>query len=140
MIILFLLAVTYVHAQGGPLTVISNPNGAPAGLNLRELKSVFMGEKQRWRNGTKVLIALMKPATNTGRLISDKVYNMSSDQVNKFWLALVFQGKTESPVSFDSPDALVNFVNNNPGAIGILNQSDVPTDAAITLVDGKKAF
>ena len=65
---------------------------------------------------------------------------MSSDEVNKFWLALVFQGKADSPVSFDSADALENFVATIPGAIGIVEQSEVPADAQVTLVDGKKAF
>ncbi len=140
MIILLLLVAHLAQSQNAQLTVISNQKGAPAELKLEELRSIFMGEKQRWRNGTKVIIALMKPNTEIGRAISNKLYNMSSDEVNKFWLALVFQGKADSPVSFDSPEALENFVATNPGAIGIVQQSEVPADAQVTLVDGKKAF
>jgi ABC-type phosphate transport system substrate-binding protein len=140
MIILLLLVAHLAQSQSAQLTVISNQKGAPAALKLEELKSIFMGERQRWRNGTKVIIALMKPNTETGKVISNKLYNMSSDEVNKFWLALVFQGKADSPVSFDSPDALKNFVATNPGAIGIVEQNEVPADAQVTLVDGKKAF
>src|SRR4051794_27824287 len=140
MIILLLLVAHLAQSQNAQLTVISNQKGAPAELKLEELRSIFMGEKQRWRNGTKVIIALMKPNTEIGRAISNKLYNMSSDEVNKFWLALVFQGKADSPVSFDSPEALENFVATNPGAIGIVEQSEVPADAQVTLVDGKKAF
>ena len=92
MIFCLLLMTNFARSQNGQLTVISNQKGAPAVLKFDELKSIFMGERQRWRNGTKVLIALMKPNTGTGKIISSKVYNMSSDEVNKFWLALVFQG------------------------------------------------
>lgn len=143
MITLLLLITHFAQAQEVQLAVISNQKGAPAALTLDELKSIFMGEKQRWRNGTKVVIALMKPNTETGKIISSKLYNMSSDEVNKFWLALVFQGKADSPVSFDSPAALENFVATNPGAIGIVAQSDLPPDAQVaqvTLIDGKRAF
>jgi len=60
--------------------------------------------------------------------------------VNKFWLALVFQGKADSPVSFESVDALKTFVASNPGAIGIVEQDDVPANTQVTLIDGKKTF
>ena len=141
MIILLILVAHLAKAQNVQLTVISNQKGAPAALNLSELKSVFLGEKQRWRNGTKVVIALMKPNTATGKIISSKLYNMSSDEVNKFWLALVFQGKADSPVSFESAEALENFVSNNPGAIGIVPDNEsLPANTQVTLIDGKKSF
>ncbi len=132
LITLFLLAVQIAKSQDVPLTVISNQKGAPATLNLTELKSIFMGERQRWRNGTKVVIALMKPNTSTGKVISSKLYRMSSDEVNKLWLALVFQGKSDSPVSFDSAAALETFVANNPGAIGIVEENNVPENVQVT--------
>lgn len=140
MITLLMLGAFLAKSQDVPLTVISNQKGAPAALNFGELKSIFMGEKQRWRNGTKVVIAMMKPNTNTGKVISSKLYNMSSDEVNKFWLALVFQGKADSPVTFDNAEALENFVANNPGAIGIIPGDQPPADAQVTLIDGKKTF
>jgi hypothetical protein len=140
MIALLLLVTHLAKSQDGQLAVISNQKGAPPALDLEELKSIFMGERQRWRNGTKVVIALMKPNTETGKIISNKLYNMSSDEVNKFWLALVFQGKADSPVSFESAAALESFVASNPGAIGIVAQSDLPADAQVTLIDGKRAF
>ena len=138
--VLLFIIVNFAKSQDVPLTVISNQKGAPPTLNFGELKSIFMGEKQRWRNGTKVVIAIMKPNTTIGRVVSSKVYKMSSDEVNKFWLALVFQGKADSPVSFDSEEALENFVASNPGAIGIIQQDQPPTNAQVVLVDGKRSF
>ena len=135
-----MLMVNFANSQEVPLTVISNQKGAPPALNLTDVISIFKGERQRWHNGTKIIIAMMKPNTSIGKVISSKVYNMSSDEVNKFWLALVFQGKVDSPVSFDSADALVNFVASNPGAIGIIQEDQLPANAQVTLVNGKKTF
>src|SRR4051812_9986011 len=139
-IAMLMLKVNLIKSQDVPLTVISNQKGAPPALNLVELRSIFMGERQRWRNGTKVIIAMMKPNTTTGKVISNKVYHMSSDEVNKLWLALVFQGKADSPVSFDTAEALENFVTSNPGAIGIIQEDQIPANAQVTLIDGKKTF
>lgn len=127
-----------VVAQSPPLTVISNVKGAPSTLTFSELRSIFMGEQQRWKGGTKITIALMKTNTPAGKNTSLKVYGMSGNELNKFWLALVFQGKAGSPNFFNSASELESFVAQNPGAIGILDQ--VASDDAIRKiqVEGEK--
>ena len=79
------------------IMVIANEKGAPTTLTMKELKSIFQGEKQRWNDGTKISIAFMKSSTPVGSATSNKVLKMSGDQLNKFWLALVFQGKAKAP-------------------------------------------
>src|SRR6476646_1425671 len=94
-IILFFAMFTFVrasvHAQSTCLTVITNQAGAPASMKQSELISIFMGEKQRLRNGKKIVIALMKTNTPAGKNVCEKIYDMSGEEVKKFWLALVFQ-------------------------------------------------
>lgn len=129
-----------VHAQGTQLTVVSNPKGSPADMKLSELKSIFLGEKQRWKNGTKIVIALMKTNTTAGKSVCDKVYDMSGDEVKKFWLALVFQGKAEAPVFFNTIGDLQTYVSENPGSIGIIDQAPSVTGVQVVSIDGKKSF
>ena len=82
------------------LTVISNDKGAPAELKLSDLKSIFLGERQRWRNGNKISIALMKTSTPAGTYTCKKIYDMSSDDLKKFWLALVFRRQSRRACIF----------------------------------------
>lgn len=44
-----------------------------------------MGKRQRWRNNTRIVIAMMKPNTAIGKVISSKVCNRSSDEVSNTW-------------------------------------------------------
>jgi len=97
-----------------------------------------MGEQQRWPGGTKITIALMKTNTAAGKNTSEMIYGMSSDELNKFWLALVFQGKAAVPNFFNSASELENFVAQNPGAIGILDQVAANDDIKTIQVEGKK--
>ena len=143
--ILGLIAVSFfsglaVKAQSPSLTVISNQNGSPSSMKFSELKSIFMGEQQRWRSGTKITIALMKTNTPAGKITSQKIYGMSSDELNKFWLALVFQGKAQAPNFFNSAGDLETFVAQNPGAIGILDQVTVNDEVKTVIVEGKKSL
>ena len=74
------------------LAVIANGKGIPNEMKLPQLKSTMRGEKLRWPDGSKVIIALLKSSTPIGVVTSKKIYNMSANELNKYWLALVFQG------------------------------------------------
>src|SRR3954469_9629108 len=127
-----------VHAQDLPLTVVSNSKGAPEEMKFTSLKSVLRGEKLRWPDGTKITIALMKTNTPGGSSICRKIYNMSADELNKYWLALVFQGKGQAPVFFNSASELEAFIAQTPGAIGITTSTGGNTRTVS--VDGKKTL
>lgn len=139
--LLLLLVSGWVgKAQNAPLTVIGNPKGAPAALRFSELQSILKGERQRWRNGNKILIALMKTNTDVGRFTSAKIYNMSPDEVKKFWLALVFQGKADAPTFFNTVSELQAFVAENPGAIGIVDAPAPIANTQVVLIDGRRSL
>lgn len=122
--------------QDAALVVISNGKGAPTEMKLSALRSTLKGEKQRWPDGSKVVIALMKSSTPIGESTSKKLYNMSSNELNKYWLALVFQGKADAPNFFNSESELEAFVDQTRGAIGIVSQASA--DRRSVLIDGKR--
>jgi hypothetical protein len=131
------LQTNLLKAQDAPLVIVSHTKGAPAELKLNALRSILLGERQRWPDGTKITIALMKTNTPAGISTSRKIYNMSPDELNKYWLALVFQGKGTAPMFFNSAAELENFIATTPGAIGVTTAGG----AVRTLtIDGKKSL
>lgn len=121
------------------ISVIGNTKGVPSTMKMNEVVSVLKGEKQRWSDGTKIVIALMKTNTAIGSNTGKKIYNMSGDELNKYWLALVFQGKSQAPNFFSSATELETFVAQTPGAIGVV---EIPAGAQTQTIaiDGKKTF
>ena len=138
LIIVFLFTGVAVSAQDQSLTIVSNNKGAPGEMKFNNLRSVLKGEKQRWPDGTKITIALLKANTPGGTAICKKIYNMSADELNKYWLALVFQGKGQAPVFFNSAADLESFVVQTPGAIGVTTTAGV--QGRVISVDGKKTL
>jgi hypothetical protein len=128
------------HGQTGGLTVISNPSGGTSELKQSELKSILMGERQRWRNDKKIVIAMMKTTTNAGMDICARIYDMTPDELKKYWLGLVFQGKAEAPSFFNSASEVQAFVAETPGAIGVIDSPSAHSGTMIVLIDGKKSF
>jgi hypothetical protein len=127
-------------AQDTTLTVISNTKGAPSKMKMSELKSILKGEKQRWSDGTKVSIVLMKTTTPVGQTTCQKIYNMSGDKVKRFWLELSFGGKADPPTFCNSIAELASFVAQNPGAIGILDKVSAGPSIKSIVIDGKNSF
>jgi hypothetical protein len=121
------------------ISIIGNFKGVPETMKIKEVVSVLKGEKQRWGDGTKIVIALMKTSTPVGNTTSKKIYNMTGDELNKYWLALVFQGKSQAPSFFNSVAELENFVAQTPGAIGVVEHAASEQTRTVA-VDGKKTF
>jgi hypothetical protein len=128
------------NAQDSTLVVIGNQAGVPAEINMTELKAVFRGERQRWKDGTKVVIAMIKSTSPLGKIVSEKVYSKSGEEVRGFWAAISFAGKFDPPNVFNTDAEVEAFVAQNPGAIAILNRSITTSDVKTVLVSGKKTF
>lgn len=123
-------------SQSLNLVVIANGKGIPSEMNLAQLRATMRGEKLRWPDGSKVVIALLKSSTSIGMDTSKKIYNMSANELNKYWLALVFQGKADAPNFFNSEGELEEFISQTTGAIGVVTH---PTaNNKTVLIDGKK--
>jgi hypothetical protein len=123
-----------------PLTVIGNVKGVPASLSMAELKSVFMAEKQRWPDGTKVIIAMIKSTAPLGKIVSKRIYSMTGDEVRGFWAGISFAGKFESPLTFNTASELESYVSQTPGAVAILDKSPEAAEVKTVLINGKKTF
>ena len=140
MIILCFPVWQSVRGQDSVLVAIGNQKGVPASMKMSELKAVLKGEKQRWGDGTKVVIAMVKSTTPIGKSVSSKIYSMSGDGVRSFWAGISFAGKFDPPYVFNTLPEVENFVAQNPGAIAIIDKSSSLSDVKTILIDGKKSF
>jgi len=139
--VLLLLAVAFMtKAQDVQLTVIGNVTGAPSEMKSSELVSILKGEKQRWSDGTKVSIYIMKTTTPIGQSTCKKIYNWSGDKVKRYWLELSFSGKADAPTFCNTVEELETYVSQNPGAIGIVDRSSTSNGVKTILIDGKNPF
>jgi hypothetical protein len=125
-----------LFAQEDQLIIVGNAASVPSELDMSQLKSILKGEKLRWNDGSKVSLALMKTSTPVGTETCKKLYNMTANELNKYFLALVFQGKVNAPTFFNSSSELEAYVAETPGAIGVMRQPAGKT-LKVILVDGK---
>jgi hypothetical protein len=125
-----------LFGQDDQLIIVGNAASVPSEMDMNQLKSVLKGEKLRWNDGSRVSLALMKTSTPVGTETCEKLYNMTANELNKYFLALVFQGKVKAPTFFNSTNELEAYVAETPGAIGVMRQPAGKT-LKVILVDGK---
>jgi hypothetical protein len=139
--VLLLLSIGFItRAQDIQLTVIGNATGVPSAMKYSELISVLKGERQRWSDGTKVNIYIMKTTTPIGQNTCKKIYNWSGDKVKRYWLELSFSGKADAPTFCNTVEELETYVSQNPGAIGIIDRGSTSNGIKTILIDGKNPF
>ena len=139
--VVLLLAVSFMtRAQEIQLTAIGNVTGVPSNMKSSELVSVLKGEKQRWSDGTKVTIYIMKTTTPIGQSTCKKIYNWSGDKVKRYWLELSFSGKADAPTFCNTVEELESYVSQNPGAIGIVDRNSTSNGVKTILIDGRNPF
>lgn len=125
------------HSQEDGLVIVGNKETVPSELEMDQLVSVLKGEQLRWRDGSRVSIALMKSNTPAGAATCEKIYNMTGNELNKYFLAMVFQGRIKAPTFFNTVSDLETYVSQTPGAIGVLQVTN-DENIKVILVDGKK--
>ena len=123
-------------SQDMELTIIGNSESAPQDMDMNQLRLILRGEKLRWDDGTPIKIALMKTSTPIGTSTCKKIYNMTGNELNKYFLALVFQGKVKAPTFFNSTTELESYVADTPGAIGVIQNTSNDQNTIIQ-VNGK---
>jgi hypothetical protein len=99
------------------ITVIGNNLGLKS-MSEQQTIEYFKARNNLWPSNKPVLVCL--PATQSTEAVEvcSKIYGKTVTEVQKFWLAEVFKGRSRSPHFAESDEEMIEFVKKNPGAIG----------------------
>ncbi len=125
-------------AQSKDLAVISNKSNNVAALSLPELVKVCKGQTSRWPDGKPVRFITRDPATPEMKLVLEKVYGMSKEDV-KAAIASANHGRADHPavIVVDSDEAVVKHVETTPGAVGLVDVYSISGGVTVLKLGGK---
>lgn len=118
-----ILALTVPAGLLASESVIVHPKTPAADLSQDELRSLFLGKKTSWDDGTKIVVVTLKDGASQDGLM--KLLGKSASQFNTAWKKIVFTGHGSIPEQLDSEDEMVAFVAKTPGAIAFVDSSKV---------------
>lgn len=112
----------------------SNPT---ENLTLAELRKLFRGERRKWPHGRNVTLVMRNPGTPERAAVLHDVYGMDENEFARFFLHAEFVGDVVTPPKqLNSPQGVVRFVFNVPGAIGYVRLSQLDKSVKPLRIDG----
>jgi hypothetical protein len=97
------------------ITVIGNNTGLKS-ISEQTAIEYFKARNNLWPSNKAVIICLPSTQSAEAAEVCSKIYGKSATEVQKFWLAEVFKGRSRSPHFGESDEEIIDYVKRNPGA------------------------
>ena len=111
--------------------IVDKTNGAGL-LSTADLTKILKTATKNWPDGKKVTIFLSDPASADMKVVLQKVYGMSPNEIKAF--ADSHRGEV---ILVGSDELVLKAVQTNPGALGVVNVYSINSGVKVLKVDGK---
>jgi TonB family protein len=125
------LTILLSAAFAGNVRVIANPSIKAEAISAREIKSVFLGERNSLRDGTHVEPVLSQGGSAHAAFLKEYL-GKNDDALQNYYRSLVFTGKGSMPKALRTEAEVVAYVAKTRGAIGYVRFT-APLDGVRTL-------
>lgn len=135
----WLLTTALTTAAGAKdMALVSNKSNGVSDVSMSELVKICKGQTNRWPKGKPVTFFSLNPASSQMKMVLEKVYGMSSDEVSAL-IATANHGRANHPaiVLVNSDKALVEAVESTPGAVGLVDVYSITSGITVLRVESK---
>lgn len=133
--LMLLLTLASLSAAAKDLAVVVHKSNSTKTVALADLTKMCKATTQKWPDGRDVTLVLRDPSSPEMRLVLQKVYGMSADDVKS--LISGAGGRKEHILIVGSDDAVIKAVETMPGALGIVDVYSITSGVNVLKVDGK---
>lgn len=129
---------TRPEREAEPLAIVVNRSNPVTQLSMRELRSIFLGERSYWPNGRRITLVLREPGNPERDALLREVCGMNENQFQTHILRGLFTGDIlVSPKMLSTPNGVRRFIFNVPGAIGWLRLSEVDDTVSTVRIENR---
>ena len=119
------------------VVVIVNLENEIDDISSIELKRIYFGKINYWDNNGIILKATLKTGSSLQEFWLSSVLEVTTREYQQIWLKNIFTGKADPPESFATVKKVIEFVSENPEAIGFVLEADsLPVSVKTITVDG----
>jgi hypothetical protein len=132
------MATWMTVANAKDMALVSNKSNGVSAVSMPELVKICKGQTHRLSSGKSVIFYSLNPASTEMKMVLEKVYDMSSDDVNTL-ITSANHGRANHPaiVVVNSDKALVEAVESTPGAVGLVDVYSITGGITVLKVENK---
>jgi len=125
-------------AQAKDIALVSNKSNGVTEVSMSELVKICKGQTSRWPKGKPVTLFSLNPASSEMKMVLEKIYGMSSDEVSGL-IATANHGRANHPaiIVVSSDKDLVEAVESTPGAVGLVDVYSITGGITVLRVENK---
>jgi ABC-type phosphate transport system substrate-binding protein len=121
-----------------PLAIVVNRSNPLNDISLADLRRIYRGQRGRWSNGRRVTLVMRDPGAPERDAILRSLYGVDEEEYRRGFLQAIFTGEAgDAPKMLATPNGVLRFVFNVPGAIGYVRASEVDASVKTLRVDGR---
>ena len=126
---LFLLILLLPINAIADLVLIAHLHAPVNSISRDEAINIYMGRLRRFPTGESVQPLDGPDKAQFYRLLVNK----ELADINAYWARLVFSGRTSPPRTFDQSTAVVDYVSENPDAVGYIQRTELNPNVKVIL-------
>ena len=114
------------------LAIVAEKSSPTTNLSQAELTRIFLAKTHNWPDGKPVVLVVRDPSLPDMQLVIRRIFNMTPQE------ALVFvQAHHGAIMVAGSDEAVIKYVSETRGAIGVVDLFSITKDVKVIKVDGK---
>jgi ABC-type phosphate transport system substrate-binding protein len=121
--VLALVALVAGVGDAADFQVITHPSNSVDSIAKKDLARIFLKIKSRWPTGERAKPIDQKASSPVTPRFSEAVLGRDLKGVESYWNSQVFAGKGTPPPTAGTDQEVVDFVKNNPGAVGYVSST-----------------
>jgi ABC-type phosphate transport system substrate-binding protein len=133
-----LVAGSCILTEAKDFALVSYKANTVTTLTIADLAKVCKGQTNRWPDGKPVTCIIRNPNSADMKLLLDKVYSMSKDELLAA-IAAANHRRANHPavIVVESDEDLVKKVESTPGAVGLVDVYAITGGVTVLKVGGK---
>ena len=124
MAMLWALSVTNGAFATNTFVVVNAPAGSS--IDQASLKALLTGQRRNWDDGDAAKVVLPSRESSNFDFVAQKLFGTSGQIMQRLWFRLVFSGRANAPDYVNSSRDVIEAVERQNGALGILVSDEVP--------------
>jgi ABC-type phosphate transport system substrate-binding protein len=130
---------TPVSAHDNSIAVVVNPRNSVESISLAELRNIFLGTQQFWKDGTQVVPIVRAPSAKERDVLLRRILHMGDVQFQQYWRKkrLARTGGHE-PIAVVSNGMQMQTVSLESGGIALIATSDIHDGVKVLKVGGRR--
>jgi ABC-type phosphate transport system substrate-binding protein len=123
-----------LSARETSIAVVVNPGNPTEAISLAQLRNIFLGTQQFWKDGTQVVAVVRAPSARERDVLLRRIVHMSEVQFQEYWRK---KQHARAPIVVVSNGMQLETVSKEAGGIALVSSSDLHSGVKVLKVAGR---